>query len=422
MAGLTAARALARRGRKVLLLEARNRVGGRIHSVQPRGWPRPAELGAEFVHEGNAALKALLKRAGLARDPVETHMWWSEGGELSLIPEFWERIGRVADKIPVRNLGWSFERFLKEKEGRFSDEDRRIAATYVASFNAADPAMLSAHALRDNRAGADGTDFSLSGGYSAAMERLREELPPDRVVLQLRSEVRAIHWSRGSVAVHARTPGGTRRRIHHARAVIITLPVGVLQSGRVVFSPPLGRKCGEIDAIGWGSVVRITMRFSPNWWTRPWIPAPLRERDGQGFGFVNAPAEAFPVWWALHPPTPVLTGWAGGEPAEQLACLRPAVRLSAAIRSLAHVFQAPVREIRRHLRAAVHHDWTADPYSMGAYSHVKAGCENASARLARSLAGTLFFAGEATAQEIGTVHGAMESGERAAREAADQLD
>lgn len=422
MAGLTAARALARRGRNVLLLEARDRVGGRIHSVQPRGWPRPAELGAEFVHGGNPGLRALLQRAGLSRNAVNTHMWWSESGELSLIPEFWERIGRVAEEIPLRNRGWSFHEFLRRKGNSFSARDRRIAATYVASFNAADPAMLSAHALRDNRAGADGTDFSLSGGYSAAAERLREELSSLKVALQLRSEVHAIHWSRGAVAVHARTSGGTRTRIHHARAAVITLPVGVLQSGRITFSPPLGRKQTEIDAIGWGQVVRITLRFSANWWTRPWIPAPLRENGGEGFGFVNAPAEAFPVWWALHPPTPLLTGWAGGEPAKQLASLGHPARLSAAVRSLAHVFRAPAGEIRRHLRDAVHHDWTADPYSMGAYSHVRAGCESAPERLARPLAGTLFFAGEATAEEIGTVHGAMASGERAAREVAERLD
>jgi monoamine oxidase len=98
--------------------------------------------------------------------------------------------------------------------------------------------------------------------------------------------------------------------------------------------------------------------------------------------------------------------------------LTPGERLSAAIRSLAAVLGIPLSGIIRAVTASEEWDWNNDPYSRGAYSFIAAGQDNASRELAKPVKGTLFFAGEATADgiETGTVHGAFSSGLRAARQ------
>ena len=191
----------------------------------------------------------------------------------------------------------------------------------------------------------------------------------------------------------------------------------MLQSGQVEFSPPLHEKQRLIARLGWGQVTRVSLRFRPGFWSAPFLPAPVAAGSGREFGFVNAPAEAVPVWWALTPPAPVLTGWAGGEAARRFVGRPPAEIRDAAVRSLAHIFQTSQTQLRRWLVDWRMHDWGRDPYARGAYSFPVAGLEDGASRLAEPVAETLFFAGEATASEIGTVHGALASGQRAGESA-----
>lgn len=112
----------------------------------------------------------------------------------------------------------------------------------------------------------------------------------------------------------------------------------------------------------------------------------------------------------------MLVGWVGGPRAARLARLTPAQHIERALRSLAAGWNRPLAELRPHLRAAWTHNWAKDRFARGAYSYAVAGFETGPAQLARPVAGTLFFAGEATADELGTVHGALASGVRAAEE------
>jgi monoamine oxidase len=151
------------------------------------------------------------------------------------------------------------------------------------------------------------------------------------------------------------------------------------------------------------------------------MPGRLGAGRGCGFGFVNAPGLPIPVWWAPSAPDTILAGWSGGEAARELLHRPRAAVVRAAVRSLAALFGASPATIRRWLVSAVYHPWTDDPFSRGAYSFPAAGFEHAAGELARPVRSTLFFAGEATSAEFGTVHGALESGVRAAREAARAL-
>lgn len=411
-AGLAAASDLARHGCRILVLEARERIGGRVLSLQPRGWPAPVELGAEFIHGGDRSMGKLLRRAGLVAEPVNVPMWWHEGGQLEPVPDFWPRIARVARRIPWRDRGWTFARFLREYGSKISARDRRMMQQYIGGFNAAPLDQISAHALRADRAGAKLDDFKLREPYARVLNALRDDCPRGLVRIRLRSVVRAIEWRRGSVVVHLQD----RRRSFRARAAVITLPVGVLRAGAVRFTPAIAARQKLVARLGWGYAVRVMVRFKPRFWSAPVLPAALRGTHGRNFGFINAAGQPVPTWWALSAPVPVLTGWAGGDDARRLERAGPRAVRTRALRSLAAILGTTVKQLRPWVVDFRWHDWSRDPFARGAYSFPKAGLEDGAERLAEPIADTLFFAGEATAAEAGTVHGALQSGRRVAQE------
>jgi monoamine oxidase len=415
VAGLAAAGELARAGRQVLLLEARDRVGGRIFSESPPAWPGPVELGAEFVHGSNPAFQSVLRYLGKKPRPLESSLWSYEHGRLAPVTDFWGQIEALMAKIPRRDLGWSFDTFLRRCGADLSAADQRRARRYVASFNAGPTSRIGAHALRADRGGADNVDRKLPGRYDAVPAALRRRWPPHRVELQLRRIVTDICWRRGAVAVRSRSPRGQKATVHTADAVIVTLPLGVLQAKAVRFRPALRRKQALIARLGWGDAARIILRFRADFWRDQRVPAALRARAGRSFGFLNIPEAEVRVWWALHPPEPVLVGWSGGPDAQALLRKTPAQLRQAACRSLARAFGMTEKELRSRVVDWRFHNWRTDPFARGAYSYPTAGLEAGPARLAEPVAGTVYFAGEATSAVLGTVHGALESGVQAAR-------
>lgn len=415
VAGLAAAGELARGGLRVRVLEARSRIGGRVFSVAPRGWNAPVEFGAEFVHGGNESLAELLRSARIGTYPVSEAMWWREDGVLRRVPDFWERMAAVMKRIPERTGDATFADFLATDGNGVSAEDRWLARHYAGGFNAGPVSALSAAALREDRAGTEDTDYKLKRRYSRVAEELRRRCPADLVDVRLRSEVVSVRWRRGEVVVSARATDELADTLtaHTARAVVVTLPLGVLKAGDVAFVPALAEKEALIKRLGWGQAVRLTFRFRPEFWKL--VPRHLCGEDGRFYGFLNAPEEAFPVWWALAP-EPILTAWAGGDAATAIMGLSPANQLRAALGSLASLLETTPQAVKEQLSGWRTHDWHGDPYARGAYSYVAAGEEGGAAELGKPCENTIFFAGEATAEETGTVHGALQSGLRVARE------
>ena len=418
VAGLAAAGQLGRKGLRVLLIEARERVGGRVWSHVPLRATIPAvELGAEFVHGGNAAVRALLRAARLRTQAIETPMRWWRDGRLVEVPDFWESIARITAAVPKGFRG-SFGDFLASPLAaqRFSAEERERAGRFAGSFNAAPLDELSARVMREVRGGAEDTDHRVLGPYAAIVGRLRARLPAARVRVLLGHPVRQIRHRRGAVEVSAGPGAEAAPKIYRARAAIIALPLGVLKARAINFVPELPRTQVLIDGLGWGNVVRLTLRFRAGFWRRRLLPAQLRAGEGTNFGYVNVPGLPLPTWWALDAPAPLLTGWAGGEAAEPLAHLSADALRDAALTSLARLSGTPIEAWRRQLLEVFTHDWRSDPYSLGAYSFAAAGREKTPERLAQPVADTLFFAGEATSEALGTVHGALASGLRAANQ------
>jgi monoamine oxidase len=262
----------------------------------------------------------------------------------------------------------------------------------VQGFDAADPRDASALAIVEEW----GTALTAShvrpqGGYLPLLQNLN-------VPVQLETVVREVRWSRGRVEVSG-TFRGEPWAASATRAVV-TLPLGVLQSGAVRFIPDLDKPLHKLAS---GPVIRVAMAFKDAFW----------EKDHPGVAFFHNPRAPFPTFWTPLPMhAPLLTAWAGGPKARKLTekgeteLLRNAL---ACVHSVLGKKEDPV--------AWLVQDWQADRYARGGYSYVKVGGAGAREMLQRSLGDTLYFAGEATdVEEAGTVGGALASGQRAARE------
>jgi monoamine oxidase len=306
-----------------------------------------------------------------------------------------------------------------------SAETRKHVCAYIEGFEAAYPDRVSAQALaRENQASDEiegYRSFRILDGYRALLSPLAPGKSFD-FPIRLNTVVRQIRWSRDSVDITGRDASG---EVHvYARKAIVTLPVAVLQAkpgetGAVTFVPELKSKQDALNHLEMGPVIRVVLRFRERFWERIEADSKSGNRSLSQMSFLHSDDPAFPTWWTTMPrETPILTAWSAGPHCSTLAFQDHDTIVSRALDSLARLMHVDRAELDRLLEAHYLHDWQADPFSRGAYSWAKVGGVGAAAELARPLDFTLFFAGEATDSNghNGTVHGALESGYRAAQE------
>lgn len=420
-AGLAAASRLARAGTSALLLDARDRIGGRICSHHEPGVPVPVELGAEFIHGLSQSTFSLVAQAGSAAVDTGGGHWTVRDGTLAPSKDLFAEVKHAMRRTQVlEKKDLPFDLFLdRHLRGDITDEARAYARMLAQGFDAADTKRASARAIVGEWTGGGSVEapqFRPMGGYGALLTALASRLRGSSVGIQLDTIVRAVHWKRGVVRVSGTFMG--RPFEAHAKRAIITLPLGVLQQpnsaeGAVRFRPALSSKRVALKYLASGPVVKVLLRYRRAFWDE------LDRGRYRKVAFFHARDAAFPtVWTALPVRAPLLVAWAAGPNAQRLAGASKARLIAEALASLRATFgdDAPVADL---LQSAWVHDWQADPYARGAYSYVVTGGDSARVELAKPLMRTLFFAGEAadTESEAGTVGGALQSGERAAREA-----
>jgi monoamine oxidase len=410
VAGLAAAAELHEAGLRVRLLEARGRFGGRTWSVRAEGVQQAIELGAEFIHGKPPELFSIVKQAKL--DPIELggENFVSDGLRVQPL-DFFSRSESVLDEMDDRGPDRSFMDFVREKIGDDDPASLQWAIRYVRGFHAADPAKISVHAMvRESKAEEEiegDRQFRPANGYAALVHWYEQRLAGAAV--ELNTVVQRIRWSSVGVEVVA------GESVFRARKAVITLPLAILQQAMVKFEPALPQKKEAADRLAMGKVLRITLQFRDRFWAKKKEGVP----DLSKMHFLMADDAYFPTWWTMHPVgAPLLVGWAPDVCADSLHGKSHEEIVQQARESLEQALPHYMEEIRAGLVAGFAHDWRADPFSRGAYSYVKAGGEGAQRELAAPVAGTLFFAGEAT-EWMGhhaTVHGAIATGVRAAGE------
>lgn len=418
-AGLAAARALDRAGINVVVLEARERIGGRLFTREDAGLPVPIELGGEFIHGTTEESFALLRAAGSVAIDIAGASFGYDGGALREAEDPFEIVARLMQRAKGLREDVSVEQFLRDLPAALPDleRERRYTRMLVEGFDAADPHRASVRAIADEwsdqHSGQTSRQFRPLGGYASLLRALHAALDPARSQLLLATPARTVRWNEHDVAVEANAPSGSTLAVR-ARAAIVTVPVGVLTAGTLRFEPELPRTKREaLEKIVMGPVVKLVLRFRSAFWER------LNGERYRDAGFFHNADAGFPTFWSLLPlRTPLLVAWAGGTKADALAGLDESERVALAQADLAQLFGG-VEEPYTELEGAYGHDWQRDPHARGAYSYVTVGGGDARARLSAPVGRTLFFAGEAAAptSEAGTAAGAVRSGERAAREA-----
>jgi monoamine oxidase len=408
-AGLAAARTLSKTGRQVTVIEARDRIGGRICTSAADGFSVPVELGAEFVHGDLPHTQRLAKAAGVTLREGNGRQWTVESGkkqEGEFFDADWEILVK---KLKELDHDISIGEFLNTHFGDKKFENlRQSVVRFVQGFDAADANKASAFALRQEWTETDATTgYHLVGGYSKLMEYLFNQCRTENVTFHFSMPVKEIYWQKDKVTII--TENGEP---FDAEKLLITIPPAVLKSGSIRFFPEIPEHQNAISKIETGGVIKFLMEFDEAVW----------ENDGSG-DFRKFPDAHFffsdayvPTWWTQRPsPVPLLTGWLSGPITETIK-LSDEELLNEGIRSLGYIFDCPEHILRGKIRAAKVINWVNDIYSLGAYAYKTVETPHAIAFLSRPLEHTVYFAGEAyyKGPEMGTVEAALSSGEEAA--------
>ena len=407
-AGLLAARTLAQAGRQVVVLEARTRVGGRVHTLTPPGFSGPIETGAEFLHGAVPLTRALLTEAGNTWYDSSGRAYAVRQGQLQPEAAFFEHLPQLLEKLAALPHDLPLADFLEQAfAGEQHQGLREMAKQFAEGYDAADPARVSAWALRDEWASGDANDSPRPvGGYGPLLDWLANQAQAAGAVLHLATVAQEAHWQPGRVEVVDQ-----QQQRYQARQLLITVPLGVWQApagqpGHLRFVPELPERRAAAAALGFGSVIKFVLEFREPVWQEK-----MPELE---FLFSDAPV---PTWWSQQPDArALLTGWLAGPTADRLRQHTHEQLLQHALESLAYLLVTSPDALRQQLQAWHITNWGTDPLARGAYSYPTVNAAPARAILATPIAATLFFAGEGVYEgpASGTVEAALVSGQQAA--------
>lgn len=430
IAGLAAGCELGRAGVSVCILEARDRIGGRIFDTHDPVCDTNIPLGAEFIHGVPTEIWDPLRNASVQIEEVEGTNWCVSHGQLCAC-DFFSQVEAILDKMDDSQPDESFVDFLAHccngpRNDPSEEEAKQRALGYVVGFNAADAAQVGVHwlaqeARAEERIQGDRA-FRPHGGYGGLVEIFQKQSATYGVAIRTGAVVKTVTWTDHAEVTIMGVAGSSPLR---ARRVLVTLPLGVLkapagQTGAISFVPPLPpTKIDAWNRLEMGKVIRTVLRFRERFWDDILPSSSNGTKTLSDMGFLFSQDEWFPTWWTTMPQRlPIITGWAPAHSAERLSGRDRSFVIERSLRTLGKLLQTSAHKLEGLLEAAYFHDWQSDPFSCGAYSYGKVGADGAQQMLGAPVDDVLFFAGEATdiSGNNGTVHGAIASGYRAARE------
>ncbi len=408
-AGLAAARTLHDAGQNVEVFEARDRIGGRVWTDFSFA-DFPIELGAEFIHGQHVLTHALLGDAGLSTIPVTRldNLRWSDGvSPAYLLPSLSDAL-----RHSITSLFASYQSLLSSpssdvslaealaacghSENELDMADVLFAQTCCAPLDSLSLADLQREAAVDH-AGKD--EFRIKDGYAALFNHYSRDL-----TIRLGKPVHRINWNKASVTLKF-SDGGESFAVQRC---IITVPVPLLAQGKIRFEPALSEaKLRAIHAFRTEAATKLIYHFRESLWDEN-----LTYMAHEGLAA---------RWWTPgygRPGAAVICAYITADRARRIDALDESGAEALGLAELAVLLGLPLDRLYAELLNFHRISWANDPLALGGYAHIPPGAADARPMLAAPEGDVLFFAGEATACDSNpqTVHGALESGIRAARE------
>ncbi|WP_232232047.1 flavin monoamine oxidase family protein [Mycobacterium triplex] len=401
MAGLAAARKLVDAGWPVRLIEARDRVGGRV--ATNRDWGVPIEMGASWIH-GTASdpMMELARKAHAEVIPTDYYGWAKLAVDRRLPPmdydaDPWHQfVERACDRVTGGSLGAAID--AAAKRAALSSSDRAQLAFFVATEiedeYAACADQLSATTF-DTGDYADGDQAVITNGYDALPTLLADGLQ-----IVFNAPVTAITRRDNSVIVHA------ANQSFEGPAAIVTVPLGVLKAGSITFDPPLpDGHAHAVNALGFGVLSKSFFRFDRRTW----------KTDNAFYLFLGTDPGAWAQWFTLsNSAGPIVVAFNAGDRGRAVEASSAADVTARALPIARQLFGDDIAPVD--VRTS---SWSTDPYARGSYSfHAPGSGLDDRRRLREPIGDRLYLAGEAVdTKNPSTVIGALVSG----RNAADQL-
>lgn len=412
IAGLAAAASLAAAGQQVIVLESRDRIGGRLWTS--RKWPdAPLDLGASWIHGiAKNPLSKLANQVGAQRIATfykNAITYDTDGRVLSqardrdIYKVLATQVRQALAKANQRDADVSMAAAIAAgiKLGALTPERRDgldffVNSTYEQEYSG-DASQLSAWWFDQGKEFA-GDDVLFPAGYDAIASYLAQGLD-----IRLQHTVERIAYTGSGVSVDTRLGSFAGDR------AIVTLPLGVLQSGKVAFSPGLPRLTAEaIRSLGMGTLNKAYLRFPRAFWPQQydWMEYIAADK-GQWSEWISG----FERYVGL----PILLGFNAAAFGVEIEAWPDAEIVASAMQTLRRIYGNGIPEPEDYQITR----WTSDPHAYGSYSYYRVGSTpKMRAQLGKPVGQRLFFAGEATSTDHpATVHGAYLTGRRAAKQA-----
>lgn len=396
MAGLAAARSLADAGWPVRVIEARDRIGGRVNTTHD--WGVPLEMGASWIHgTTNNPLVELAKQAHadvvptdyyhpakLAIDPRLQPMTYTAKTWRNLVTE-------ARDGVDGGTLGSA----IKAQADGLTDRERAALDYYVTTEiedeYAADADQLSAISF-DLGKYTDGAQSVVTSGYDAVPKLLAVGLQ-----IVLNTPVNTVAREDNSVTVRA------GNQVFEGPAAIVTVPLGVLKAGSITFDPPLPEgHAHAVSALGFGVLSKSFFRFQQRTW----------DKENAFYQYLGSDQDMWAQWFTLPAAAgPIVLAFNPGSRGRSVESTAAKDLIAAATPIAQQLFGTGIVEVKTST-------WTTDPFALGAYSfHAPGSGPDDRRRLQEPITDRLYLAGEAIGVDNpATVHGALLSGRHAAAE------
>lgn len=408
-AGLMTAYELSKHKIQVTVLEAKSRLGGRIHTLRDNSFSQPIETGAEFIHGDLPGTLGLLKEAGIKYHVINDKMFHLEKGRLKKQRGFTDDWNILMKQMASIKEDMSLGDFLKRYfyEDRYA-ELRDSVKDFAGGFDLADITTASIKALYKEWSDDMGNQYRIDGGYKKLVDYLETQCKNNGCGFSTGCCAKKISWQKNEVNILTMCS-----RFYKGDKVILTVPVSVLQAdvhseNYIEFEPSISRHIQAARDIGFGSVIKIILEFNDPFWKE--------KKSNAGFIFMN---EQVPTWWTQLPvDNSILTGWLGSEKANSLKDNTDEEILQIALQSLSNAFAIPVEVLKLNLKASKIANWCKEADINGGYSFNTVKSVEAKKVLHQPVNDTIFFAGEALFEGApgGTVEAALTSAKKTAQQ------